>query len=115
MYCPSCDERFGEDVTVCPDCGEALTPGRPGPPPDPTITLTPVFRSGDPGIIALARSLLDAEGIEHQVGGEGVQDLFGGGRLGTGFNLIAGPAIFIVRQEDAARAREVLRGLGEEG
>jgi hypothetical protein len=43
---------------------------------------------------------------------EGLQDLFGLGRWGTGFNLIVGPAEFWVRADDADHARERLEGLG---
>jgi hypothetical protein len=37
---------------------------------------------------------------------EGVQNLFGLGTLGAGYNLISGPAEFAVRQGDADRGRE---------
>jgi hypothetical protein len=83
----------------------------PGPPADPNIRLTPVFRAGNPAVIALAKSLLDGEGIEYFVRAEALQDLFGWGRTGVGFSIVAGPAEFVVREEDAARARELLRDL----
>jgi hypothetical protein len=79
--------------------------------PDPDIELVPVFQSGDEGQILVAKSLLDAEGIEYLVRGDGLQDLFGVGRLAFGFNNIVGPAEFVVRKEDEARARELLREL----
>lgn len=111
MYCPSCGEEFGGTVTECPECGVALTAARPGPPGDPTIALTTVFAAGDPARLAMAKSILDAAGIEYLVRGEGLQDLFGWGRVGTGYNMIAGPAEFVVREEDAQSAREILRDL----
>ena len=80
-------------------------------PPDPDIELVSVFRSGDEGRTLVARSLLDAEGIEYLIRGDGLQDLFGVGRLALGFNNIVGPAEFVVRREDEARARELLREL----
>jgi len=43
--------------------------------------------------------------------GEGVQDLFGWGRLAVGFSNLVGPAEFVVHKEDEQRARELLRGL----
>ena len=106
--CPTCGGTIERGAVVCPSCGSSLAPG---PRPDPEIELTPIFRSGDPAAIAVARSLLDAEGIEYGVRGDGVQDLFGWGRFGTAFSPIAGPTIFIVRAEDAARARELLKDL----
>ena len=75
------------------------------------IQLTAVFSAGDPALIALAKSLLESERIDFVVRGEGVQDLFGWGRVGAGFNSVTGPAEFVVREQDAGRARELLRGL----
>lgn len=83
----------------------------PGPPPDPDIILTPVFRTGDAGLIALAKSLLESEAIEYLVRSENVQDLFGWGRVGSNFNVVSGPAEFVVREEDAERARTLLEDL----
>jgi Putative prokaryotic signal transducing protein len=80
-------------------------------PPDPHIELVPVFRSGDQGRIVLAKSLLESEGIDYLVRGEGVQDLFGLGRLAIGFSNVVGPAEFLVRKADHDRARELLRDL----
>jgi hypothetical protein len=79
--------------------------------PDPLIELVPVFRSGDAALIAVAKSLLDAEGIEYLVRAEPVQNLFGLGVLGAGYNVITGPAEFSVREEDASRARGLLEPL----
>ena len=110
MHCPSCGETF-DSLAVCPDCGVELVETRPGPPPDPAIRLTSVFRAGDPALIALAESLLDGEGIEYLIRAEGVQDLFGWGRVGAGFNIITGPAEFVVREDDAPRARDLFRDL----
>jgi hypothetical protein len=80
-------------------------------PPDPDIELVPVFRSGDEGRILLAKSLLDAEGIVYLARGDGLQDLFGWGRVLTGFNYVVGPVEFVVRKEDETRARELLQDL----
>jgi hypothetical protein len=80
-------------------------------PPDPNIELVAVFRSGDQGQIVVAKSLLEAEGIEYLVRSEGLQDLFGWGRLAIGFSNVVGPAEFLVRKEDGDRARELLRDL----
>jgi hypothetical protein len=66
-----------------------------------------VLATGDAGIIAVARSLLEAEGIDYFVRGDGLQDLFGFGRI-TGFSYAMGPAEVCVRSEDAVRARELL-------
>jgi Putative prokaryotic signal transducing protein len=79
--------------------------------PEPDVRLVPVFQTGDAALIAIAKSLLDAEGIEYHVRGEEVQDLFAWGRFGFGFNPITGAPVFIVREDDAERARQLLHGL----
>ena len=81
------------------------------PTPDPEIELVPVYDTGDAGLIAVIKSMLEGEGIDYLVRGEGVQDLFGAGRLTAGFNYITGPAQFLVRREDEERARELLQEL----
>jgi hypothetical protein len=74
------------------------------------VTLEPVLRTADAGLISLAKSLLEGEEIEYLVRGENLQDLFGAGRLG-GYNYISGPAEFLVHAHDAERARTLLDGL----
>jgi hypothetical protein len=81
--------------------------------PDPTIELVPIFSTGDAALIAVVKSVLEGEGIDYLVRGEGVQDLFGAGRLSAGFNYITGPAHFMVRREDAERAGELLSALAQ--
>jgi Putative prokaryotic signal transducing protein len=111
MWCPECGERFPPASATCPGCHVALVP-RPRPAPAPDLELVRVFSTGDAGVIAIARSLLEAEDIDVLVRGDGLQDLFGWGRI-TPFNYLVGPAEFWVRAEDAARAAELLRGLAE--
>jgi hypothetical protein len=74
------------------------------------MALVSVLVTPDAGIIAVAKSLLEGEGIDYFVRGDGLQDLFGFGRI-TVFNPLVGPADFVVREEDAARARELLNDL----
>ena len=64
------------------------------------------------GLSRLRSRCWKAKTIEYLVRFEGLQDLFGLGRWGTGFNLIVGPAEFWVRADDADHARERLEGLG---
>jgi hypothetical protein len=76
----------------------------------PGAALVTVLRTGDAGLILLAKSLLEGKGIEYFVRGENLQDLFGAGRLG-GYNYVTGPAEFWVRTGDAELARVLLDGL----
>ena len=70
-----------------------------------------VFETGDPGLVALASSLLDSAGIQFATKGEALQDLFGLGRFPGGANLITGPVVFQVGPDDEKKARSVLRDL----
>src|SRR5262245_15758373 len=67
-----------------------------------------ILATGDRGQIAFAKSLLDDAGIPYVVKGEGVQDLFGMGRLGASYNFITGPAEIQVHVNYEDEARELL-------
>jgi putative signal transducing protein len=110
MFCPKCGEEFSWDVMVCPTCDVDTVDRLPGPEPTPDVELVRVLATGDAGLIALAKSLLESETIDYFVRGDGLQDLFGLGRM-TGYSFAMGPAEFLVRAEDADRARELLEGL----
>jgi hypothetical protein len=110
VICPQCEEEFGWDVMVCPHCDVETVDRLPGPAPAPDVQLVTVFAAADAGVIALAKSLLEAEGIDFFVRGEGLQDLFGLGRL-MGFNPVPGAAQFCVRADDEPRARALLENL----
>ncbi|HEX6464932.1 MAG TPA: lipocalin-like domain-containing protein [Vicinamibacterales bacterium] len=75
----------------------------------PEPVLVPVLRTGDAGLVPLAKSMLDEEGIEHLVRGEDFQNPFGAGLVG-GNGYAGGPVEFWVREEDAGRARILLDG-----
>ena len=75
--------------------------------------LVTVFQSGDVALFALAKATLDSEGIRYIADGDQVQDLFGVGRLASGYNLVTGPPRIRVTVEDADRARELIAELEE--
>ena len=109
--CPRCGRSIdrGHLHEECSQCGE------PFPPEilrllEAQTALETVLRTADAGLIPLAKSLLEGEGIEYLVRGENIQDLFGAGRLG-GYNYITGPAEFLVHAHNAERARTLLEGL----
>lgn len=110
MVCPKCEDEYAWDVMICPRCDVETVDRLPGPPPAPDVELVSVFATGDAGLIAVARSLLEAEEIDYFVRGDGLQDLFGLGRI-TGFSYAMGPAEFCVRAADAGRARALLKDL----
>lgn len=109
MFCPKCGDEYVDGITRCTVCDVALTHESPAEPPlDDQDVLVAVLRTGDPLVVALAKSLLDGAGIDFFVKGEGIQDLFAFGRVGTGFNPITGPAEFQVRRYKEAEAKAVL-------
>jgi hypothetical protein len=119
MYCPECRSEFRDDagLTACVDCGGPLLAGDLPAEPEPTenhteLDLATVLETGDPGLLGIAHSLLDEAGIPYTVPGEGVQELFGAGRIGTNFNLITGPIQIQVRRQDEAAAKDLLADLG---
>lgn len=73
--------------------------------------LVTIFETGDPALVALARSILDSAGIEFATKGEALQDLLGLGRFPGGTNLVTGPVAFQVGPDDAKRAKSILRDL----
>ncbi|MEO8664472.1 MAG: DUF2007 domain-containing protein [Ignavibacteria bacterium] len=75
--------------------------------------LVTVFETGNEAIVAVVKSLLDEANIRYLAEGEGVQDLFGVGVLGTGFNPITGPVKFQVMPEDAEYASAILKDVKE--
>lgn len=98
----------------CSECEEPFPPeilrllGAHAPEPEPE--LVSVLRTRDAGLVPLAKSILDEEGIEHLVRGEGLQDPFDFGRVAAGGSG-GGPVEFLVREEDAGRARTLIDGL----
>ncbi len=118
MRCPVCDGEFRPGITECPDCEVPLVPASslppPGTPRPPAYTLVPVLETGNPALLAIARSLLASAEIEYETTGDALQDIFALGRLGAGFNPVVGPATILVHDDDAEAARELLSELEDE-
>ena len=111
MYCPQCGQEFAEGVTRCGDCGVALTVDPPAShhePPAEWLDLVTVLETSDPALLAVARSLLEAEGIPALSRGDLLQDLLGWGRLGSGYNVVAGPVQLQVPRDRGDEARALL-------
>lgn len=75
--------------------------------------LVTVYATGNEAIVSVVKSVLDEAQIRYIAQGEGVQDLFGVGVIGTGFNPITGPIIFKVMPEDEEYAKELLKDIAE--
>ncbi|HYN06644.1 MAG TPA: zinc ribbon domain-containing protein [Vicinamibacterales bacterium] len=115
MYCPNCGLEYPSFATTCPSCDVALVAERPGGSPDPDATLESVFETADPAILPLATMTLDEQGIEYTVQGRGSLDAL---RYPTDVPDLARSDArhrIVVRQEDAARARELVADLASSG
>jgi len=74
-----------------------------------------VFETADPGLVAVAKSLLDSAGIQYFAKGEALQNLFGWGQFGTGFSPIVGVIQLQVAADDADDAKALLDDLRTDG
>jgi len=75
--------------------------------------LVTIFATGNHGLIALAKSILDDAEIKYYVKNERTEDLIGLGVFGTGYNPIIGPVEFQVLENDAEEAKKLLKDLSE--
>jgi hypothetical protein len=75
--------------------------------------LVTVYETGHEGVAAVVKSILDEAKIQYLAKGDGVQDLFGVGVVGVGFNPITGPVQFRVMPEDEKYAKELLKDIIE--
>ena len=113
MFCPKCDSEYQNGVTTCVDCEIDLVMQRPTEDKPEYIKFVTVYETGNSAIISFAKSILESENISFHMKGEGVQDLFGGGRIGTGFNPIVGPVQIQVDEQKATLAKRLLSEIEE--
>ena len=132
MYCPNPDcphvDGTGEPaeylagITTCQDCGTSLVETRPNwpeeeqfPPEEeqfPYEEFVPVKEVLRAALVPFVESLLRSADIRFFIKGERVQDLFGAGRFGFGFNIITGPPLVYVEPAKADEAKELLKDVG---
>ena len=108
MFCPNCGEKYEKNKAVCSARKVPLKKGVSNVEKQQRIKFITVYQTGDYGFLAFAKSILQSEGIPYYFKGEGLQDLDGAGRLGTGFNPLFGPVEIQVDENDAEKAREIL-------
>ena len=116
MFCPKCRAEYREGFTECSDCKVPLVselPLEPEPEEEEIVELVTVLATGSPAIIVMAKCLLDDAKIRYFAKGEGLQEWFVLGRVGTGFNPIIGPVQIQVLKDDEEVARKVLEDLEE--
>jgi len=114
MFCPKCRAEYREGISVCATCHVSLVNTLPDSPEPEGLKIVTVYKTGNPAIIAFIKSLLEGDGIRFFVKGENIQDLYGAGRFGTGFNPIFGPVEIQVDEKDSERATELLNLIEED-
>lgn len=112
MFCQKCKSEYIPGIKVCPECQIDLVDEL----VDDTeeyeyLELQTVFGPADASAIAIAKSLLEDEGIPFYVKNEHLQELFGIGRFSTGYNPIFGPELIQVAPEHKERASELLKDI----
>lgn len=101
MYCPKCKGEYRAGFTQCVDCQIPLVNELPQSGPDQApIDLVEVLSTADPGLIALVKSVLEAEEIPYLAHGEHFSRMHA-----------TIPVRFLVAKEDVEEARELLRDL----
>src|ERR1051326_1390180 len=106
MFCPECRSEYRPGFKECSECHVPLVETLP-PIAEPTLEIEVVtgYRSTDPALTMLARSLLDSAGIPYTLNRENLQDLM------AGRYLVSGPTEFQVEAKDAEAAAAVLAEL----
>jgi hypothetical protein len=109
VFCPVCGDEYRPGFRRCNDCDVELVLSPPAETePQAPFELMTVLETGDQSLVAVARSVLDAAGIPCIAKNERLQNLFGWGTIGTGFNAAMGPIRLQVLREDAEVAKELL-------
>ncbi|HEY7111393.1 MAG TPA: DUF2007 domain-containing protein [Thermoanaerobaculia bacterium] len=115
MFCPKCGDEYRAGFTRCADCDVALVEkppvdeNQPGDDQTPPFEMVTVLETGDQSLVAVAKSVLEGAGIPCIARNERLQNLFGWGAVGTGFNAAMGPIRLQVLKEDEETAKELLR------
>ncbi|MCE5252092.1 DUF2007 domain-containing protein [bacterium] len=111
MFCPVCRNEKREGISICPECNVPLVDELPPEQEPEYMEFTPVFSTANPVLIAMAKSILQDAGIQYTVKGENLQNLFGYGLIGIGFNPVTGVVEIQVDVPDYDEARELLKYL----
>ncbi|MFL0268976.1 putative signal transducing protein [Candidatus Clostridium radicumherbarum] len=67
MFCPKCKSEYSEGYTTCADCGTKLVEELSNEAEFEYIEFTTIAETNNWGLIALAKSILDSEGIKYYI------------------------------------------------
>jgi hypothetical protein len=107
VFCPECGDEYRPGFRRCADCGADLVEKHPEA-RETSFEMVTVLETGDQSLAAVAKSVLEGAGIPCIARNERLQNLFGWGTIGTGFNAAMGPIRLQVLKEDAETARRLL-------
>ncbi len=109
MYCPECGAEYRKGIVTCAECEiplvddilQSVQTDDFG----PDVVFVTVYKTGNPALIAVVRSLLEDAGIPYYLKNEGLQDLFPVGNFEIEIQ---------VPEESEAEAEELLAKLAED-
>jgi len=110
MFCPQCKNEKDPEFTVCPECNTPLVEELPFESEPEYVDFVTVFESGNPALIAMAKSLLECAEIQYFVNGEQSQDLFGG-HMVYGLNPVVGATEIQVAEDDVEEALTLMEDM----
>jgi len=102
MFCPKCGAEYQTGITQCADCGVALVTEPPDEEQPEWVDFVTVLTTRDHAELAVAKSLLDGEGIPFFARNEEVENM-----------LASGPVEVQVPPEHEKVAKGLLRALNE--
>ena len=116
--CPQCGAEYRPEFTLCSDCLVPLVEWRPDLVPKARETdrhsgtePVSIFRSIDPGRIALAKSILQSAGVTFAMSNERMQTLGASPFFMPAGPMLAGPVEIVVDRADADDARLLVQDL----
>ncbi|MCD6180957.1 MAG: DUF2007 domain-containing protein [Candidatus Cloacimonetes bacterium] len=102
MFCPKCRSEFKQGIDRCPDCGVMLVAALEPLEQYETGNFLTVYQTSNPGMMSIAKSLLENAGIYFATKGEAFEEIFKSGTVELQVLL-----------EDAEPATELLKDLEE--
>lgn len=102
MFCPQCGAEYQEGIGKCADCGVKLVATPPVASEPEWVDFVTVLTTRDHAELAVAKSLLEGEGIPFFARNEEVENL-----------IATGPVEVQVAPEHERAAREILENLNE--
>jgi Putative prokaryotic signal transducing protein len=110
MICPNCGDEYREGLTECAECRVPLVAKRLEEHQEPHHPdLVTIYTAVNASLVPVIESVLRGAGIQFLLKSERVQDLFGWGRIGLGYNAIVGPVQVQVTTDDQEAAQELLK------